>query len=412
MNEESVGIKHYSTKSKGINGRIKQRISDFLVSEKSIFGECKVKRFDNEKLMETQTELKIKENKNEKLDQMILEMEKFNLDSLQAIKFTARFLGVSKKRIGFAGIKDKRAVTSQKISLWQSDIERLKKFKSKRIDLRFTGWSDKKIELGDLEGNYFNITIRELELEKKELVKRINASIKEISKNGVINYFSLQRFGGIRLVSHEIGKLFLKQDFEKAVKVYLTKTNEKEKTEIQTARKNLIQEFNYSKAVRDFPKDCWVERVLIHHLCKNPTDFKGAIELLPLNFQYLFTHAYQSFLFNTTLNKLIERNLKLEDFPIIPILGCDSEFSAGVLGEIEKELLKEENITFKDFYVKSFPKLSSKGSKRQTILFPENLKLEKITKDEINEGKLKAIVSFYLSKGNYATTILREIMKN
>jgi len=45
------------------------------------------------------------------------------------------------------------------------------------------------------------------------------------------------------------------------------------------------------------------------------------------------------------------------------------------------------------------------------VLFPKDLKLEEISEDEFNEGKLKARVSFYLSKGNYATIVLKEIIK-
>ena len=55
--------------------------------------------------------------------------------------------------------------------------------------------------------------------------------------------------------------------------------------------------------------------------------------------------------------------------------------------------------------------MSSKGTRKEIVLFPKDLKLEEISEDEFNEGKLKARISFYLSKGNYATTVLKELMK-
>jgi tRNA(Glu) U13 pseudouridine synthase TruD len=41
-----------------------------------------------------------------------------------------------------------------------------------------------------------------------------------------------------------------------------------------------------------------------------------------------------------------------------------------------------------------------------------DFKLEKVEKDPFYEGKTAATVSFWLDKGAYATTALRELMKN
>ncbi|MBI2597824.1 MAG: tRNA pseudouridine(13) synthase TruD, partial [Candidatus Diapherotrites archaeon] len=77
----------------------------------------------------------------------------------------------------------------------------------------------------------------------------------------------------------------------------------------------------------------------------------------------------------------------------------------------EKKIIKQEGIELSDFKIKAIPELSSKGSRKKIVLFPQKLKLKKIGEDELFEGKLKATISFELDKGNYATTVLEELLK-
>ena len=102
----------------------------------------------------------------------------------------------------------------------------------------------------------------------------------------------------------------------------------------------------------------------------------------------------------------------LEDgVPTVPLFGFNSEFSGGKSGEIEKKILKDEGIELSEFKVKEMPELSSKGSRKKMVLHPKNLKLAKTGPDEMYEGRLKAVISFELNKGNYATTVLCELLK-
>ena len=124
---------------------------------------------------------------------------------------------------------------------------------------------------------------------------------------------------------------------------------------------------------------------------------------------------------NKIINKRIEAGIGLKEIegdileggiPTAALFGFESELASGKPGEIEREALAEEGIELKEFQVKEFSEVSSKGTRKQIALFPEKLELKAVEEDEFTEGKLKAMVSFYLGKGNYATTVLREIMKN
>ena len=73
--------------------------------------------------------------------------------------------------------------------------------------------------------------------------------------------------------------------------------------------------------------------------------------------------------------------------------------------------MKEENLTFEDFKMNKLSELSSKGDRKSILLKPQNFTLTKIFDDEYNEGKKAITIKFFLTKGNYATTILRELIK-
>src|SRR3989339_538720 len=196
----------YFTTTQGIGGRIKKRIADFRVSEIGVDGKkCEIKIFtDTEKV---ETEKQWPENTEEK-EHLHLTLEKYNTDQNNAIRMITRHLRTSRKRLGYAGMKDKRAITAQRISIWKPEYERVKEFRSRYVDLRDAEWGSERIELGDLKGNAFEITIREIALEKEGLEKRILDFFKQ-AENGVPNYFGEQRFGGIRQVTHLVGKEFI-----------------------------------------------------------------------------------------------------------------------------------------------------------------------------------------------------------
>ncbi len=406
---------YYYTKTKGLGGKIKERIKDFKVREVTEQGKtCEL--WLNEESLDEFNEMNFPENTEERKF-LYMEMQKFNLDMNESVRRIARFNGVSKKRITFAGVKDKRAITSQQICFFKPELSRLKEFKSKFIKLEKPEWKKEKLRIGMLKGNEFEITIRDIELNEKETEKRIKSVFLELEK-GIPNYFGEQRFGGIRNVTHLVGKEFIKGNFENAVKMYLTYTNEKEEEEIRNARKELEKTNDFGKALKDFPQKFRYERGILNHLNVKNDDFIGAFRVLPKNLRYMFVHAYQSHVFNEAIKERIKYGLEKKDGDVlingVPtgiLPGFQSEFAEGIQGEIEKKIMEKEGIELKQFYVREMKEMSSKGARKEMVLFPEKLKLMETGKDEFSENKTKATISFYLTKGNYATTVLKEIMK-
>ncbi len=413
-----MGPEFFSTSAQGIGGQIKRRYTDFVVEEVQRDGTvCEAKRFV-EAGTHTGEELKVPQNKLEK-EQLHLDLEKINRDLNFCIRKIARFLRCSRKRIGYAGLKDKRAVTCQRISIFRPDVERLQLFHSQGIQLRNPKWSSDRIELGMLKGNRFTVAVRDVALPEKELRQRVKECFREMRK-GIANYFGEQRFGGIRGITHRVGEEFIRGNAKEAVMLYLTHVDEREEEAVKEARKRLKETNDFAEASRLFPVKFRYERAMIHHLCRFPNDFVGAFARLPKQLRYLFTHAYQSYLFNKIIDERFRQGIglgkemgdvMLDGKPSAPLFGFDSAFAAGKPGEIEKKVLAGEGIQLQQFRVRQMPELSSRGTRKPIVLVPEELRLVKICKDEFFEGKRAATFSFYLGKGNYATTVLRELMK-
>jgi len=108
-------------------------------------------------------------------------LKKTNWNTMDAINKIAYRLHIKTKRFGFAGFKDKRAVTEQYVSVKNIEAKRLEGLKIKDIEIKFVGIGKEKIRLGDLKGNFFKIKVK-----GKKIKKKIN---------WIVNYYGEQRFG-------------------------------------------------------------------------------------------------------------------------------------------------------------------------------------------------------------------------
>jgi len=409
---------HFSTAAEGIGGQIKRRYTDFVVEEIRPGGRvCDAKRFtDKGTHMEEPVDVPEKPDGAQFLH---FDLEKINKDTSLAVSKISRFLRCSRKRVGYAGMKDKRAVSCQRISLFEPDLERLRQFGSEGMQLRNPEWSAERIEIGNLKANGFTVKIRDISLPEDELRRRIEGCFAEMN-GGIANYFGEQRFGGVRNITHAVGREFVRGNTKQAVMLYLTHVDEREEEEIRNARKRLAETGDFPEATRLFPVKFRYERAILHHLCRCPNDFAGAFGKLPKQIRYLFTHAYQSHLFNRAIDmrfehgiglKIVKGDILIENNPSAPLFGFESVLAEGVPGEIERAVLQEEGLELQQFKVRQMAELSSKGARKSIVLLPRDLRLVGIEEDEFFGGKLAASVSFSLEKGAYATTVLRELMK-
>ena len=291
---------------KPLNARARQRYADFIVEEvyeqNGEEKKCKVNWFTIDFDKRDLSPLSVPEKTT---DHLILEVEKINTDTNRTIALLARGLGMSKSRIGYGGMKDKRGITAQRISIFDPSIAKVEKFGVKGLKVKTASWGER-LELGDLLGNDFTIILRDISENEEEIKKIINNFIEQ-SKKGLPNYFGTQRFGGKRNVTHRVGRLLMEGKHEEAIMLYLTHTFEDEKIELKNARVNLAKTKDFARALKEFPRDAArTEVAMLNQLVKKPNDFVGAFGALSKKIRILFVHAYQSYIFNKIINKRIE----------------------------------------------------------------------------------------------------------
>ena len=281
----------------------------------------------------------------------ICKLEKKNYNTEDAIQTIVKALKIKRKQASYAGNKDRRAVTTQYITLHRVPKQKINNLELKDIKLTFEGHTKKPISLGDLKGNKFSITVRGLK-EKKE-----------IEKKQIPNYYDSQRFSTHNV---EIGRNLIKRKFQEAI--------------------NKIMESNEKYSV-----------MIKEHLSKKPNDYVNALKKIPTKVLQIYLYSYQSHLWNKQAEKYIGKpNTKL------PLPGFNEETTP----ELD-EIMKEEEITPRDFILREFPEISMEGSKRELYIDVKNLKTSNYEKEEYG---YKITLSFEIQKGSYATMVVKHLL--
>ena len=423
--EKNIGIQTFFTSFKGVGGRLRTLPEDFVVKEISSYPP---------------------EKENGKFT--IADVTATNWETNLLVRELSKRLCVSRKRISFAGTKDKRAKTSQLMSFYNISVEDLSNVIIKDVVIENVYCSDLPVKIGDLIGNSFIVIVRNIEKDiNHKQIQNIASSI--VSIGGFPNFYGIQRFGVVRPITHVVGECIVMGDFEKAVMSYVANPIEGENKESFMVRDQLEKTHDFATALKCYPGYLNFEKAILNKLVTNPEDFVGALKELPQNLLTMFVYAYQSFLFNKMLSERIKNNLPLNKAVlgdvVLPVrkgvidkneikvkesnvekvnkqiskgkavvssllVGCDSEFSDGAMGKIEHKIVEKEKIDLRDFIIPDIPFISSKGSRRSLLAYVENFDFE-LVDDNLNDGKLALILKFELGKGCYATCLLREFMK-
>ena len=268
----------------------------------------------------------------------------------------------------------------------------------------------KPISKKDMLGNIFEIKVSDL-----------NESLPSFTDDEkILNFFGYQRFGSKRPITHLVGKSIIKGNYEEAVDYLLNFSSKYDSEKNNQFRKLISERKSESEIIELLPYSMDIERNLLKQLSKDK-DPKNAIRSIPLALRRFYIQAYQSFLFNKTLSLAYEfeeelflstvddvcfdKNSilgKFENDPnqrlAIPLIG-HSYYKKSRFDYYIKKILDDELLTPKDFFIKDFQEISVDGGFRNASINYLNL--------NINENLIK----FQLSRGSYATIVLREILK-
>lgn len=421
----SLGMRFFYTEFSGLHGEIRVLPWDFIVQEVAFDGSVAPLS-----LTESQP---VRVNWGEGR-YSVLVLEKCCRETISTVLMLQKLL---KSKVGFAGMKDKLAITSQFITV-SAELQRMPTIPG--LALTYAGRSDFHLKRGMLKGNQFTLTVRNIASDDLGHLKRwLDDALKEISYGGVPGYFGYQRFGVSRPVTHLVGRHIVRGEFEGAVDAILKELSRAECLETSMVRQLLKRASSYKCAKSIIPRSMVYEHSLIELLDRygNP---KIAIKKLPTCLLNLFVQGYQAYLFNRSLSALVEdrgslRSLKIGD--VVGLLNSWGEaaqllkVSLANINKVEKlvntqkaalllqvpgaylkepnpyliEIMKEEGVEFSHFKA-----WRAKGGLRQCIAYPY-IKYCSAGFDEVYRGRLSYTVSLFLPRGFYATLVLRELIK-
>ena len=356
-------------------------------------------------------------------------MTKTGVPTLVAVQRIARHMGVGRGQIGFAGMKDSQAITSQWMSLEFASVDQLTRYRDKQVGISDVTFHNNKLRLGHLAGNRFRIRIRGA---GEEQLATARAVLDVLQQRGVPNFFGEQRFGS-RGDTGTLGAALVRGDLDEFVKVFLGRAMPSDPPECKAARDAFDTGF-FDRAIQRWPRHFTDQRrALISY--KRKQDPRGAVAAVDRRLKRLFVSAFQSEIFNDILRRRLPdidrvmtgdlaqkidsrgiftvedeaveqpRAERFEISPTAPIPGYRGQFALGEPGRIEKEILDAYHMRLEDF--DRVGSLRIKGTRRAL-----RFKLADAALSAGKDGRGDFLeLSFVAPSGCYATVVLREIMK-
>ena len=313
----------------------------------------------------------------------VFELTKIDMNTEGAISIVTKKLNVKQDKIKYSGTKDKRAITTQYISIpARNGLESINIDES-NFKLKFVGYSEEPLSLGTLKGNRFVITVRE---PSNEELKSLNS--KKSDSFIIPNYFDDQRFSTNNL---NIGICILKKEYAKAVDLLLS--------------------------------DPYYDNTLRPRFEAFPNDHVGMLQHIPQKILLMFVHAVQSYIYNEALSRmLLECAIKNDiiyytvdysigklifyanpsDYQKIDVESLElAGFDTHTTSHRIEAVLNSMGLTHRDFIIRALPNISVEGTTRASLVIVESLE------KKVLDGRV--IIEFDLSKGSYATMVLKAL---
>ncbi|MBF0263776.1 MAG: tRNA pseudouridine(13) synthase TruD [Gammaproteobacteria bacterium] len=294
-----------------------------------------------------------------------LKIQKKSTNTQWVIKELAKFCQVPEKSIGYAGLKDRHAITTQWFSVNLEGITEpdWDKFNVDNIEIIEHCYHPRKLKIGTIDSNHFIIRLKNVSPEHLDTVEKIQS---QIQSNGFANYFGEQRFGIDEQNIVKARKWFNGQ--------YKVKQKSKKSLYLSAARSMLFNTFLSSR----------IEQFGFNQL------INGEVMLLDGNRSF--------FTAEKITDEIRHRFLQGDIHPSLCLWGQGEPASASELKTFE--LAQAEQASF---WAKHLIDKGLKQDRRAIRVIPKELKSQYI------ESKQTYQLEFLLPSGSYATMLLREM---
>lgn len=372
-------------------------------------------------------------------EHIYLFIEKNGLSTTQLVDILSDHFKVKRGAIGYAGMKDKRAITRQVVSIHAPGKrpEDFPMLRHEQIGVLWTDLHTNKLRRGHLRGNRFSIRIRAVDPLRVTDAWRM---LRFLEKRGMPNFFGDQRFGA-RLNNHILGRFLITRHHQQLLDTMLGPDPEFPSFNVDARRHYELGRFD--QALGAMPKGLRTERQALSALNKGraPADAIQAVDDLQRRF---WVSAWQSAIFNRVLARRLEqgtldvllpgdialihangamfrvdhdtaedpetqeRAKRFEISPTGPMWGADMMIAEGEPGAVERDELERDGVTEADLptIMRTFG--DSLAGTRRALRVP-------VTDPDAEGGADEhgpfIRVAFELPPGSFATSVLRELMK-
>ena len=391
----------------GIGGTIKNRAEDFFVQEIPLYEPAGTG------------------------EHVYVEIQKVNLTTFEAVNRIADSLRVSSRDIGFAGLKDAKAVSRQVLSIVGTTEQAVMDLTVPDVTINWAVRHENKLRLGHLAGNRFAIKIRDV---NPTDVVRLRPAIDEIRRRGMPNFFGEQRFGR-RNDNDRIGAALIRGDNKEVLHLLLGSPDPAIDDIDSLDARRAFDAGDFVKAMRLFPRRSGMERRILARFAKERRP-GAAIRMVDEKIRRLWVSALQSKMFNEVLSRRIESLDRLMDgdlaykhengacfrvesavaeqpraesfeiSPTGPLVGYRMTLPEGEPARVEQEVLSASGLTAEAF--RQAGKHKVKGARRPLRVQPQDVQLE----GGVDDHGAHVTVAFTLPAGSFATVLLRELMKS
>ncbi len=392
---------HLTALLPGTGGTIRQKPEDFQVEEIPLYEPCG------------------------EGDHLFVKVEKCGLTTYDLLRKLADALNCKERDLGYAGLKDARAITRQTVSVPLRKPEDVKGLEIPGVTILSACLHRNKLRPGHLAGNRFKVRIHQPVTDALQRAEAVLGVLKDI---GVPNRFGEQRYGVLGN-SHRIGRAVLRDDFDAAVDEIIGDPKEISHDGWKKAAE-AYHAGDLDTAIGKLPRHCQPELSLLK-MIREGNSSRKAVRAMPRKLLRLYLSAYQSSLFNrmvdmrlASLERIWPGDLaykhvngacflvtdpeaeqtradSFEISPTAPLFGYKSRLAEGQAGLLEQSLLDKEQLTLKSFRLSGG--LAMEGERRP-IRVP-------IQVAGCIQQEDSLLVSFSLPKGSFATTVLSEVMK-
>lgn len=398
----------------GIGGVLKQREDDFLVDELPLYPPSG----EGEHLM--------------------LFVEKRGLSSSYMVGLLARHFGVREGDIGYAGLKDKLAITRQHVTVHVpgKKPEDFPSLQDERVSILWADLHDRKMRRGHLAGNGFSIRVRQV---NPQGVLHAHKTLRILEAKGMANWVGEQRFGQWG-TNHLIGRALVRGEAQEACDLLLGSSPDGTTDDARTAYAG----GDFAEALHATPLSAQGERRVLDALVQGQSP-KRAIQRLGRTETGFMVSALQSAMFNAVLGErmragtldtlmegdvavvhgstrttfvvsaeeaasleMAERLVKIEVSPTGPMWGPSMRWAKREPAEIETAVLEKFGVTLEELERFAKKNRGAMDGDRRPLRVP--LRYPQVEGGADAHGTYIRC-GFELPKGSYATEAMAEVMK-